>query len=162
MINKDVAYFAARHDLSAVPILPTAGRRLAVSEQHYDLPVELEVVFEAYRTAPPWEVWPARRLEFQQALAPGSTTAIREGDPWPNLFEGLRIFSNLSLQPVGLGFLRLYVGVEVTPGRDGRGDSLRLPAGVGDPGLQQHALLAPGPGRDPRPPPLRVPRNLAA
>lgn len=112
-LSRDVAWFDRRRSLVALPVVPTLGARLAVSAQRYEIAAPLARVFEAYVSAPPAEVWPADRIAFRCAFAPGSSTRIGPDDPWPGLAVGTKLFADLAVLP-GRSLLAIMVGVEVT------------------------------------------------
>lgn len=113
-LSRDVAWFDRRRSLVDLAVLPTGSEPLSCSAQRYEIAAPLGRVFAAYLGAPPGEAWPAERIAFRCAFAPGSSTRIRPGDPWPGLAVGMRLFADLAVVPRGGRLLSIMVGVLVT------------------------------------------------
>ncbi len=114
-LSRDVAWFDRRGSLLDLPVLPTGGETLSCSTQHYEIAAPLGRVFATYVGTPPAAAWPAERITFRCAFAPGSSARIRPGDPWPGLSVGTRLFGDLAVVPLVFGrLLSIMVGVVVT------------------------------------------------
>lgn len=143
-LSRDVAWFDRQLSLVDLPVLPTRGEDLSCSAQDYEIDAPLGRVFAAYLATPPAAAWPAERITFRFAVAPGSTSRLGPGDPWPGLAAGTRLFGDLSIVP---GLLSIMVGVLVTrvvPLTEIRYDYLQ---GAVTSGWNSMSFSEPSPGR---------------
>lgn len=102
-VFRSTDYFAERivlRDLERV-----RGETPRVSCQSYRIAASPSAVFRAYTQAGPSVLFPRTHLRFRRAYLPGEPEPILEGEAWPGLVEGMKIFADLVLRPLRWGIM---------------------------------------------------------
>ena len=114
-VFRSTDYFAERvvlRDLERV-----GGEATRVSRQSYRVAAPASVVFSAYTQSGPSVLFPRTHLQFRRAYLPGASEPILEGDAWPGLVEGMKIFADLVLRPLRWGVMVPVVVSQVDASR---------------------------------------------
>ncbi len=114
-VFRPTEYFAERIVLADLERVD--GETPRVSRQSYRVAAPASAVFDAYTQAGPSVLFPRTHLRFRRAYLPGESEPILDGDVWPGLVEGMKIFADLVLRPLQWGIMVPVVVSRVDPRR---------------------------------------------